>query len=62
MKKLDLKKLSVEEIKAKVTELQSKLSQLNLGKARTESKDTSVFSKTRKSIARLFTELNMRKG
>lgn len=62
MKKTDIKKLSIEEISGKARELKSKLAELGLGKARSESKDTSVFSKTRKEIARLKTELNVRKA
>lgn len=61
MKKTDIKKLNIEELAEKAIDLKKELARLTLGKARSESKDTSVFSKTRKSIARLKTELNVRK-
>lgn len=62
MKKNDISKISSEEISNLVGELKKKLVQLKLGKARSEFKDTSVYSKARQSIARYLTELNSRKG
>lgn len=62
MKKDNFEKLAVDEIAVKIRELKTTLSRLSLGKARSESKDVSVFGKTRRTIARLYTELNARKG
>jgi ribosomal protein L29 len=48
------------ELRAKVIEAKKKLLSLRLGRSGGDLKDTSVFGKERREIARLFTKLNRR--
>jgi ribosomal protein L29 len=52
--------LSREDSKREILEEKKKLLTLRFRKRSGDVKDTSVFSKTRKAIARLFTQLNRR--
>ncbi|MDR1425770.1 MAG: 50S ribosomal protein L29 [Rickettsiales bacterium] len=53
---------SEKELRESIVEAKKKLLSFRLGKNSGEFKDLSVFKKTRKSVARLFTRLNERGG
>ncbi|MDR2077885.1 MAG: 50S ribosomal protein L29 [Rickettsiales bacterium] len=58
--KEDFKDLGDSGLREKIVEAKKQLLSLRLRKSSGELKDTSVFGKTRKTIARLFTVLNKR--
>jgi ribosomal protein L29 len=57
MKHFDTKNKSREELTGSLTELRSKLSQLEFDRADKKLKDFSQFNKTKKDIARILTAL-----
>jgi large subunit ribosomal protein L29 len=61
MKATEIRELSTEDIKQRVQEEKKQLSKMKFNHSISPVEDTSLFKKTRKTIARLLTELNARK-
>ena len=61
MKAAEIRELSTEDIKQRVQEEKQTLSKMKFSHSISPVENTSLFSKTRKTIARLLTELNARK-
>ena len=61
MKATEIRELSTEDIKQRVQEEKKQLSKMKFNPSISPVEDTSLFKKTRKTIARLLTELNARK-
>jgi ribosomal protein L29 len=60
MKKTDLSKYSIEDLKKEVAKLRETLREFRFGSAGSRSRDTRAGRNTRKSIARYLTELSAR--
>ena len=62
MKQLEIKELSVEELKAKLAEYKKQSSDLKISHAVTPLENPLLIRKTRKTVARLATELTKREN